>query len=157
MNNEDSIEVLNVLTQINNDRIEGYKTASEETDEHDLKSFFSELQQTSETCNRELAAEIVRLGGTPTEGTKVSGKFFRVWMDVKAALISKNREVILDSCEYGESAAKDVYEEVLDEDADSLSPEQITMIEAQQTLLMADHEKVKIMRDALADISDNMK
>jgi len=157
MKNEDSIEVLNTLTQINNDRIEGYKTASEETDEQDLKSFFSDLKQTSETCNRELAAEIVRLGGTPTESTKFSGKFFRVWMDVKAALNSKNREVILDSCEYGEDAAKDIYEEALDEDSDSLTPEQITMIQAQQTILRKDHDKVKSMRNALSDISEGVK
>jgi hypothetical protein len=33
--------------------------------------------------------------GTPEEGTRITGKFFRVWMDVKAALTNKDRKAIL--------------------------------------------------------------
>jgi hypothetical protein len=40
MDNEKKIEVLNSLIVINNDRIEGYKTAEAEAKETDLKCFF---------------------------------------------------------------------------------------------------------------------
>ena len=44
MNTEKSIEILNSLIQINNDRIQGYETASKETEEVDLKSFKQEVR-----------------------------------------------------------------------------------------------------------------
>ena len=151
MENEKTIEVLNTLVQINNDRIEGYETAIKETEEQDLETFFGVLTQTSKKNNQELTGEITRLGGTATEGTKTTGKFFRVWMDVKAALTSKDRKAILNSCEYGEDWAKDTYKKALENDSDNLSAEQQTMIKAQHTLLVADHNKVKVMRDALVE------
>ena len=151
MKSEKTIEVLNTLITINNDRIEGYETAAKETDEKDLKSIFSELKQTSLHCNKELTAQVTKLGGTAAEGTMVSGKFFRVWMDVKAAISGKDRKVILDSCEYGEDMAKGTYEKALKNDAVHLSPDQQIMIKAQHKLLVADHNKVKSMRDALVE------
>ena len=147
MENEKTIEALNTLITINNDRIEGYETATKETEEQDLKTFFSELKQTSMHCNKELLSEVAKLGGQASEGTKTTGKFFRVWMDVKAALTGKDRKAILNSCEYGEDMAKGTYEKVLKNDAENLSPEQQTMIKAQHTLLAADHDKVKSKRD----------
>ena len=149
MNNEKTIEVLNTLVQINNDRIDGYETASKETKEQDLQTFFGELTKTSKKNNHELSGEITRLGGTATDGTKTTGKFFRVWMDVKAALTGKDRLAILNSCEYGEDMAKDTYKKALENDSEHLSAEQQTMIKAQHKLLVADHDKVKALRDAL--------
>lgn len=149
MKNEKTIELLNTLVTINNDRIEGYETAANETEEQDLKAFFSILKQTSLHCNKELSAEVKKLGGTATEGTRTTGKFFRVWMDVKAALTGKDRKAILNSCEYGEDVAKETYKDALENDAVNLSAEQRAMIKAQHTLLVADHNKVKTMRDLL--------
>ena len=149
MNNEKTIEVLNTLVQINNDRIEGYETASKETEEQDLKTVFAQFSATSQKCKHELEAEVKKLGGEPTEGTRTTGKFFRVWMDVKAALTGKDRKAILNSCEYGEDVAKDTYEKVLENEVENLNAEQQTMLKAQHTLLKTDHDKVKSMRDAL--------
>jgi uncharacterized protein (TIGR02284 family) len=147
MDNEKTIEVLNTLITINNDRIEGYETAAKETEDQDLKTLFAHFSATSLKCKTELKIEVSKLGGTPAEGTMASGKFFRMWMDVKAALTSKDRKAILNSCEYGEDMAKDTYEKALKNDAENLSSEQQTMIKAQHTLLKADHDKVKSMRD----------
>lgn len=153
MTNDENIEVLNTLIQINNDRIEGYRNAAEETEEYDLKHLFGSLEKTSEHCNSELSVEVIKKGGTPTHDTKTTGKFFRVWMDVKAALTGKDRKAILNSCEYGEDQAKETYESVLKDDSEKLSAEQQLMIRAQHTLLKADHNKVKSMRDELETVS----
>ncbi len=150
MDNEKSIDVLNTLIEINNDRIEGYQTASKETDEEDLRTLFSQLMQTSESCKKELVNEVLELGGTPVEGTKTTGKFFRAWMDMKAALTNKDREAILNSCEYGEDVAVHTYEKVLKNDLEDITPEQETMISAQYALIKADHDEVKGLRDMLA-------
>lgn len=152
MENEKTIEALNTLITINNDRIEGYETAAKETEEQDLKTFFSDLRQTSLHCNKELSAEVTKLGGTAAEGTKTTGKFFRVWMDVKAALTGKDRKTILSSCEYGEDVAKKTYQDTLTNHAENLSPKLQTIIKSQFALLAIDHNRVKTMRDALVEV-----
>lgn len=151
MENEKTIDVLNNLIQINNDRIEGYETASKETEEQDLITFFGELTQTSMQCKNELSHEVTRLGGTPTDSTKTTGKFFRVWMDVKAALTGKDRKAIINSCEYGEDVALETYEKALSDDAENLTAELQGIIKTQHSLLKADHDKVKFMRDSLVE------
>ena len=149
MNKEETVKVLNSLVEINNDRIEGYETASKETEEGDLKFMFSDFIQTSQKLKSELVNEVHRLGGVPAEGTKISGKFFRVWMDVKAALTAKDRKAILNSCEFGEDEAVATYEKAIKNDGDELSSEQKNMIQAHYALIKADHDKIKEMRDVL--------
>lgn len=148
MESEKTIDVLNALITINNDRIEGYETASKETEESDLKSLFSALIQTSNKCKVELENEVAKLGGEPAEGTKTTGKFFRAWMDVKAALTGKDRKAILSSCEFGEDHAVDEYEKAI-ENSEHLSEDQLEMIEEQYALIKADHDRIREMRDAL--------
>lgn len=146
---EKAIDVLNDLITINNDRIEGYETASQETDEVELKSLFSRFISTSQKCKQELVKEVKMLGGDEAEGTKVSGKFFRAWMDVKAALTGKDRKAILSSCEFGEDQALDTYKNAIENDFKDLTPQHQSMITAQKQLLKADHDHVKALRDAL--------
>ncbi len=143
MNNEAQIEVLNTLIVINNDRIEGYETASTETEETDLKNLFADLQQTSRQCKGELIEEVLKLGGMHEEGTKITGKFFRVWMDVKAALMGNDRKAILNSCEYGENVAQETYDDALRNNVEELNAAQKAMLTAQQRLLKTDHETIK--------------
>ena len=151
MENEKTIDVLNSLITINNDRIEGYETASGETEEQDLKALFAQFITNSKQCKDELSKEVTRLGGTPAEGTLASGKVFRVWMGVKAALTAKDREAILNSCEYGEDEAQDTYEDVLENDLEHLTAAQQTMVNTQREFLKADHNYVKALRDAMVN------
>jgi uncharacterized protein (TIGR02284 family) len=152
MDNEKSIDVLNTLIVINNDRIEGYKTASDETKDADLKSLFSQFEQTSKKCRNELVTEVKRLGGTPDEGTRTTGKFFRVWMDVKVALSANDRKVILDSCEYGEGVAAETYNDALAKEQENLSSEQLEMLRAQHALLNADGDKIDAVKGILETV-----
>jgi uncharacterized protein (TIGR02284 family) len=150
MDHEKTIEALNSLIVINNDRIEGYKTAASEAQETDLKKLFSDLSQTSIECRKELVAEVNKLGGTPEEGTKTTGKFFRAWMDVKAALTGNDRKAILDSCEYGEDVALKTYKKVLIQDHVNTDTGEQIMLNRQYALLKTDHDKVKQLRDSIA-------
>ncbi len=151
MDNEKTIDVLNSIIQINNDRVEGYETASKETEETDLKTLFAGFIDTSNQCKDDLEDEVEILGGEPTESTRITGKFFRVWMDVKAALTGNDRKAILNSCEYGEEAAQDAYEKVLTDKLENLTAEQQTMLAAQKNLLKADYNKIISLRDALVE------
>lgn len=147
MNQEKAIDVFNTLIEINNDRIEGYETASEETEESDLKALFSQLIKTSQNCKMELISEVRKLGGETIEGTRTTGKFFRVWMDVKAALTGKNRKAILSSCEYGEDVAVDTYAKALKDHSEDLSNEQREMLQTHHTAIKADHDTIKNLHE----------
>ena len=144
-NHKEVIDSLNNLIQINNDRIQGYLTASKETEEQDLKTTFSNLMQTSQECRRQLTEEVVKLGGTPIEGTTVSGKLYRAWMDVKAAVTSKDRKAILNSCEFGEDIAVKTYEVELD--ANTLNSELGHLVRDQHHKIKSGHDLIKQMRD----------
>ena len=151
MEDKKSIDVLNKLIEINNDRIEGYETASKETKETELKTLFAQLGETSQECNSELIDEVNQLGGDPVEGTKTSGKFFRAWMDVKSAITGKDRKAILNSCEYGEDVAVNTYKKVLEDSSEDLTEDQLTMVEEHYNMIKADHDKVKSLRDSLVE------
>jgi len=154
MDNEKTIEALNSLVVINNDRVEGYKTAEAEAKETDLKMLFSDLMETSVQNKKELSAEITRLGGTPDDGTKLSGKIYRVWMDLKAVLTGDDRKAILDSCEYGEKVALDLYKKVLIEDHQNINESQQEMLNRHHALLTTDYANIVHLRDLVVADSD---
>lgn len=151
MEKDKNIEALNSLVEINYDRIEGYRKASESVEERDLKDLFSMFEQTSLTCLRELISEINKSGGIATEGTSASGRFFKAWMDFKSDLTGDDRVAILNSCVYGEENASEVYNNVLEYKAEYLSQHQKKMIESQLILLRADQRTIKSMQNHLAE------
>ena len=153
MENEKTIDILNSLVEINHDRIEGYKTAMEETkDDEELKESFIKFQQTSFSCNAALVAEVQQLGGTAEVDTKNTGKIHRVWMDFKAMASGHSRKSILSSCEFGDETAMTIYKDVLEDDRQHLSAEQQVMLQTQLALITSDYNKVKMLMEETADV-----
>lgn len=147
MENENQIMVLNDLIKINNDRIEGYRKASENFKDTNIEllSLFNEYALDSERNTEILNEQIIRLGGISDDGTTVGGKIYRAWMDVKATFGGDDAKGILESCEMGEDAAKNAYETAVKSgylDTESLS----VVIDQQQNQLRA-HNKIKMLRD----------
>jgi uncharacterized protein (TIGR02284 family) len=145
---KETIEVLNDLVTINNDRIVGYERALEETKpaDTDLKALFTSMIDESRKIRIDLAGEVQALGGEFEAGTTVSGKLYRAWMDVKAVFTGHDRHAVLSNCERGEDAAQDAYKDALSENH---VPNYIrTMLEAQKSILMASHNRIKALRDA---------
>lgn len=149
MENTKTIEVLNKLVRINNDRIEGYQSAIKETIEEDLKAMFSRFAQTSHKCKNELVDEIITLGGTPDEGQHAAGRFFGVWADMKVALEEHDRKTIFDSCEFGEDMTIGTYGRVL-YDASHLSIGLHNMVQMQYGLIKIEKGHLGLMRKALS-------
>src|ERR1700712_4844652 len=87
-------EILNDLIAINNDRIEGYNKAVNEveTADVDLKVFFGKMTTQSREIIAELQALVNQLGGEIENGTTISGKVYRVWMDVKSKITGNHRK-----------------------------------------------------------------
>ncbi len=145
MNTKKTIDALNSLIEINNDRIAGYRTALEETLQEDLKTLFPDLIQTSEECKIALIGAVRNSGGTPVVGTNSASLFFRVWMDIKYALTCNDRYTILNSCEKGEAIAVETYTAVLSDAADDLSELHQEMLQGHLALLKADYDKITVL------------
>lgn len=148
MENEKVISIVNDLIQINNDRVEGYQKAIDELhpEDADLKSLFNRYITESRQFANELTTEIRRLGGKPTNGTTNSGKIYRVWMDLKAAITGKDRQTVLDNCEFGEDAAQKAYDTALNSDVEFEASIRDLLVR-QKALLKADHDEVKRLRN----------
>ncbi|MDQ6480856.1 PA2169 family four-helix-bundle protein [Dyadobacter sp. LHD-138] len=147
--NENLIEVLNDLIRINNDRIDGYEKAIKETEEIDLdlRTLFLKMANDSKEYVSELTSEVASLGGAVATGTTSSGKIYRVWMDIKATFSGHDRQSVLESCEYGEDAAQEAYDDALASDAEiSVAIRQI--ITEQKAALLSSHNLIKKYRDA---------
>jgi uncharacterized protein (TIGR02284 family) len=150
MNQANAIEVLNTLIEINHDRIEGYKTAATETDVADLAELFLQFSATSHKCNKELTEEVRKLGGIALEGTRMTGKLHRVWMDFKALVTGKSRDSILSSCEFGDATALETYDDALKNAPEDLSFTQSAMLKEQRAMIEHDYKKVINLRIVVA-------
>jgi len=147
--NEKLTDVLNDLIRINNDRTTGYEKAAEEARsiDVDLQAVFNKMANESRKYAAELTNEVRRLGGEVATGTTNSGKIYRVWMDVKATFSGKDRQAILESCEFGEDAAQKAYKDALASDAE-ISADTRQLITGQQSSLKSSHDIIKKFRDA---------
>jgi uncharacterized protein (TIGR02284 family) len=143
--------ILNDLIRINHDRVVGYEKAVEELKDGDgdLKTLFQRYIMESRQYAQELTTEVSRVGGDAADGTTNSGKIWRVWMDLKAAIAGKDRKAILENCEFGEDAAQKAYDLALNADVE-LEPSLRDLIVTQKAKLRTGHDEVKRLRDLQA-------
>lgn len=149
-NDSQTISQLNDLIRINNDRIEGYERAETDTDDNQLKSLFHTMAKESREFKNTLMGEVLKLSGTPEEGTTVTGKIFRAWMDFKAAIAGKDRKSIISSCEFGEEAAIETYHEVIN--SNKLPPNLLTLVKEQYNRLQQSHERIKLIKTTVKSL-----
>ncbi|MBV9960971.1 MAG: PA2169 family four-helix-bundle protein [Parafilimonas sp.] len=146
-NNEKVIEVLNDLVQINNDRIAGYERALKELkdEDDDLKVLFTSFIDQSRNLRNALGTEVQALHADMDKGTTNSGKIYRAWMDIKAAFTGKDRQTVLDNCEFGEDAAQKAYKAALS--TENFPAYLHSLISSQKDELKGAHDEVKALRD----------
>jgi uncharacterized protein (TIGR02284 family) len=146
--NRELFELLNDLVVINNDRIEGYERAINESSDTDidLKSTFESMANQSRKNVNVLTQELSRMGGEVESGTTVSGKIYRVWMDLKAAVTDHSRKSILGSCEFGEDVALKTYKTALESDV-AMPFTVREILEKQKEDLQTSHDLIKNYRD----------
>lgn len=148
METQKTTSAISDLIIINNDRYEGYKKAAEETKDADLKSLFNNFSTQSRGFANSLRKFIADSDEQPEKNeTKNTGKLFRVWMDIKAAITAHDRKAILASCEFGEDHAKAAYEEVLNHSED-LSAMTLDVVKHQYEEIKKGHDHVKSLRNS---------
>jgi len=150
-NNTETLDILNDLVQINNDRIKGYEKAINETEEEDaqLKGFFTARIAESHQFKMELGTEIQALGQDIDNDTSSSGALHRTWISIKEAFTGHDEKSTLEECEFGEDAIKKAYDSALEEE--SLPAYVRELLSNQYTKLLAAHDEVKALRDSVED------
>ena len=145
---EKTIDVLNDLVKINNDRVAGFEKASENLDEdgRGLRPVFNKLAGESRDNAAALAEKARHFNGEAEEGTSISGSLHRAWLEVKSTFTGNDLESILDECERGEDAIKAAYRSALD-DANELPYEVVQLITNQQQGILSGHDLIKSLRD----------
>jgi uncharacterized protein (TIGR02284 family) len=143
---EKSVEVLNDLIEINNDRVAGFEHASKDLGDgdRDLSDFFRTQREASRQNSFELTKAVNQLGGEAEDGKSISGTIHRNWLDVRATFTGHDRASILAECERGEDAIKKAYEDALS--AENGLPDEVKQtVQRQQQGINASHDKVKAM------------
>lgn len=146
-NNKATIETLNDLVLINNDRIRGYEDALKELGEDDdnLRPLFLEMIDQSKRFKLQLGTEVEVLGSDMEQGTSTSGKLHRTWLELKAAFTGHSEKSILEECEFGEDAIKKAYNSALEDDSTPAYLRDI--LEDQLGQLSDSHDEIKALRD----------
>jgi uncharacterized protein (TIGR02284 family) len=126
----------------------GYEKGMDElqAEDADLRTLFQRYVTESRQYGQELTQEVSRLGGDPADGTTNSGKIYRVWMDLKAAITGHDRQTVLNNCEFGEDAAQKAYDTALNSDVE-IEPSIRDLIVRQKAALKSGHDEIKRLRD----------
>jgi uncharacterized protein (TIGR02284 family) len=146
---EKSIEILNDLIEINNDRVAGFAHAAQELQEKDLdlRTLFMQLRDESRRNVHELGSAIHKTGGEVEMGMSGRGAIHRMWLNVKSAFSGHDRKTVLEECERGEDAIKKAYQAALSPKC-GLAPEFTEIVTHQQQRVIEAHNQVKALRDA---------
>ncbi len=117
MNNvqKKTIEQLNKLIVAAEDGKEGYRNASENVEDVDLKAVFTKLSLERGQYANQLRHQVNLLGGEAETDSSLLGSIFRAWMDVKSTLTSGDRDAVINACITGEESALADYRNVLED------------------------------------------
>jgi len=145
---EKSVDVINDLIKINNDRSAGFEKAAQDlkNGNGELIAVFNRLAGESREYANELTGIARQYYGDVAEGTSTSGDLHRAWISIKSTFTGNDAAAILDECERGEDAAKSAYKDALDE-SNELTFEVAGVLQRQQEGIIAGHDLIKNLRD----------
>ena len=112
--NQHTIDTLHKLIELNKDSDRGYKEASENIADPELKTILYRLSQQRAEFRGDLE-EILRkdFHDDANPSTSILSKLHRSWMDFKTSLSSDDNEAVLQECERGEQHAVEEYSDAL--------------------------------------------
>jgi len=143
----ETIETLNDLIAINNDRISDYEKAIHDisSEDADLKRFFMNRIDESHKFKMQLGTEVEVLGKDIDNTGTVNGRLHRAWLQVKEAFSGHSTRSILDECEFTEDGISKAYRDALNNN--NLPAYIREILFNQQATLNAAHDEVKYLRD----------
>jgi uncharacterized protein (TIGR02284 family) len=139
--------VLNDLIKINNERVEGYTRARNESSDNATNggSIFEKMIEQSRNYITDLTRVFAKYGGAVADGTIAMGKVYKTWMDMQVSFSAQERNNILHACAYCEDAAQRAYKVALEEH--ELGEEARSLIAMQKNSLLDSYDLIKSYRD----------
>lgn len=146
--NNEIISDLKGLVNIVNDGKEGYESASETTDNIELKGLFLKYSAQRAGYAMELKKHIAQHGGdSENEDGGILGSLHRTWIDIKQALSSKEDAAILSAIETGEKAAIEKFDKCLEDYASHA--DHIGLLQKQRTGILEALKEIETYRQRL--------
>lgn len=144
---EETISTINSLIETLKDGQEGFRQAAEAVADPQLKSLFSEYSLQRSRFAGELQSQAISLGESkPEDSSSTAGALHRTWINLKAAITSRDDHAILAECERGEDSAIKEYREAMEKE--ELSSPVRDIVSRQYTEVKSAHDRIKQLRDA---------
>lgn len=145
----DTTSTLNDLIETLKDGQAGFRSAADEVTSPELKSLFAEYSLQRSRFAGDLQTLALGHGDhDPADSGSAAGAVHRGWMNLKAALTSKDDHAILAECERGEDYAVAAYKKALEEP--DVSKDVVSTLQTQYAEVKAAHDRVKALRDSTA-------
>lgn len=142
--NKEVFSTVHHLIERCKDGAKGYKTASEDIEDQNLKDLFRKYAVQRDSMITELQDQLHKMGKTDDEAGSLEGTMHRAWIDLKSALTSRDTKRVLEECERGEDYAVKAYQEALEKDLPGqLKP----IIENQYHDVKNAHDHIRTLRD----------
>src|SRR5689334_20651003 len=140
----ETIDVLNDLTEVLKDGEHGFRTAARDVKAPDLAQIFERYATQRAEFASKLQAQVLALGAKVEKSGSVAGTMHRGWINLKAALSTNEPQSVLDEAERGEDAAVAAYRKAQGRaDLDAATRQ---LIDSQYTAVKAAHDHVRSLR-----------
>ena len=138
--------LLNELVETLKDGQKGYADAMTDVEDSSLKDTFKKYAAQRSEYITEIEDQMFKLNLKPDESGSVTGTVHRAWIDLKAALTSKDNKAVLNECERGEDYAVKSYQTALK--ASDLPGNLKSVIEKQYQGVQEAHNTIRSLRDS---------
>ncbi len=113
MTKDETLKILDDLTQTAKDGSEGYRLSAEAVDDVQLSAIFLEFSAQREAFVSELQGLSAGFGGDPADSATLVGSLHRGWINLKQAISSNDRAAVLAECQRGDEHAVESYEDAI--------------------------------------------
>ncbi len=138
--------LLNELVETLKDGQNGYADAMTDVEDAKLKETFKKYAAQRSEYITEIEDQMFKLNLKPDESGSVTATIHRAWIDLKAAITSKDNTAVLNECERGEDYAVKAYQTALK--AQDLPSAVKSVIEKQYQGVQEAHDTIKALRDS---------
>lgn len=145
MDTQKTIDDLNFLIAVNADRIEQFQTAKDDAPFPRLRQLFQQIALESAGHIAQLTGCIRAEGGEVEQGTTLSGKLHKLWVDVKATVSGRDATAILEAIRCAEKATLEAYDRILRESHHDLPEPVFELVEHQRRTIVESCQTVERM------------
>lgn len=141
------IRTMNGLIATTIDSIDGYDESAKAVESGRFAELFRARANERRQVASQLRSEVGRLGGNPEDDGTFLAAMHRAFVDLKAAVVSRDDKAVIAEVERGEDHIKSKFEDALKDD--KLSPETRSAIESAFQSVKSGHDQMSELKHAL--------